>query len=333
MAPVAAAAGGMSAGQMAGLIGIQAGAQGTVNALNFGFNNWINKQNLRRQKQLYDIQLADQWEFWNAQNAYNDPANVMARARAAGINPFMAATGNAEPIPAARLDAPQAPHYQGYQFQADFTPVQQSLQAFYMNRKLEAETQGQLIENANQPLKNYLDNNRVEALTANMIQTTQNLKTTEDQIKAMTAKIGSETKNIEAETAHKNLLNLWQTVENIYQQKIKELQMEGMKAKNAETWKRVDEMTANIGYIEKKIDEISSIIDLNNANAFKAYQEAYHAVMNGELAKEKAITEIKMRDPSIRAKERENANIYNAEYWGHQYDVIMKGFGLPGRVK
>ena len=100
-APIAAAAGGMSAGQMAGLIGIQAGAQGTVNSLNFGFNNWINKQNFRRQKQLYDIQLADQWEFWNAQNAYNDPANVMARARAAGINPFMAATGNANPIPAA----------------------------------------------------------------------------------------------------------------------------------------------------------------------------------------------------------------------------------------
>lgn len=70
-------------------------------ALNAGSTLFQNYQNKKWSDDMYNRQLGDQWEFYNAQkqdslafwrmqNAYNDPSAQAARMRAAGLNPDFA---------------------------------------------------------------------------------------------------------------------------------------------------------------------------------------------------------------------------------------------------
>lgn len=82
------------------------GVQVAGNATNglFGlFSNWINnsaqkrlyEQQYRDSLAFYNMQMQDQWDMWNANNAYNSPANQAARLREAGINPDLQGVDNA----------------------------------------------------------------------------------------------------------------------------------------------------------------------------------------------------------------------------------------------
>lgn len=61
-----------------------------TNAQNYKI--WQEQQNHNRE--LYGLQHHNNIELWNMQNEYNDPSNQMERLRNAGLNPYMAISGN-----------------------------------------------------------------------------------------------------------------------------------------------------------------------------------------------------------------------------------------------
>lgn len=73
-----------------------------------------NKRQFKYQKQAMALQQQYNQEFWDYQNAYNTPAQQMARLKAAGLNPNLiygggsASSGNAGPIPVADVPSRKA---------------------------------------------------------------------------------------------------------------------------------------------------------------------------------------------------------------------------------
>lgn len=53
-----------------------------------------NTQNRRFSREMYERQRQDNIEFWNMQNAYNDPSQQMARLKDAGLNPNLVYGGS-----------------------------------------------------------------------------------------------------------------------------------------------------------------------------------------------------------------------------------------------
>lgn len=88
---MAAAAALTAAGAMAsGIAGIaSAGAnyrsQNKTNQLNYQ----MFKEQQKYDKEMYEQQLADTWEMWNATNEYNSASNQVSRLKEAGLNPAM----------------------------------------------------------------------------------------------------------------------------------------------------------------------------------------------------------------------------------------------------
>lgn len=75
-----------------GLLGLGSAIIGGVssafnNERNIGFQEQINQDNIRMQKEINERNWAEQWKMWNATNEYNDPAAQMARFEKAGLNP------------------------------------------------------------------------------------------------------------------------------------------------------------------------------------------------------------------------------------------------------
>lgn len=73
-----------------------------------------NRKNRAFAREMYERTRADNIEFWNMQNAYNDPAQQMQRLRAAGLNPNMVyggssggTAGTAGSIPTPDVQTPQ----------------------------------------------------------------------------------------------------------------------------------------------------------------------------------------------------------------------------------
>lgn len=87
-------------GGFAGLVGM--GAESVQNSKNNRFNSQEAEKNRKWQEQMYERQVQDNLNFWDMQNAYNDPSQQVARLKAAGINPSLAlsniSTGQASSI-------------------------------------------------------------------------------------------------------------------------------------------------------------------------------------------------------------------------------------------
>lgn len=70
-----------------------AGAAAGGNILGQGLSLWSNNRQNRLSRdfsrEMYQTQKTDNIDFWNMQNAYNDPAMQMERLRSAGLNPAM----------------------------------------------------------------------------------------------------------------------------------------------------------------------------------------------------------------------------------------------------
>lgn len=91
-----------------------------ANALSTGAQN---RQSRAFSREMYARQRADNIEFWNMQNRYNDPKSAKARLKAAGLNPALLYGGSASGAAgvASSLDAPSAirPEFQA----ADFSGI------------------------------------------------------------------------------------------------------------------------------------------------------------------------------------------------------------------
>jgi hypothetical protein len=88
---MAAAAALTAAGAMAsGIAGIASAStnyrsQNKINQLNYQ----MFKEQQKYDKEMYEQQLADTWEMWNATNEYNSASNQVSRLKEAGLNPAM----------------------------------------------------------------------------------------------------------------------------------------------------------------------------------------------------------------------------------------------------
>ncbi|WNK13695.1 MAG: DNA pilot protein [Microvirus sp.] len=92
---------GANTGSLIGAAGAVAGAG--INAVSVGK---ANKRSIEYAREAYAKQRADSIEFWNMQNAYNDPSAQMARFKAAGLNPNLI-YGQGNSGNAAAPDVPQ----------------------------------------------------------------------------------------------------------------------------------------------------------------------------------------------------------------------------------
>lgn len=93
---LAASAAGKAANGLFGFLG---------NVYNNNYQKELYRQQYRDSINFYNMQMKDQWNMWNANNAYNTPAAQAARMRDAGMNPDLAYnqidTGNSGSAPSA----------------------------------------------------------------------------------------------------------------------------------------------------------------------------------------------------------------------------------------
>ena len=104
-------------------------------AMDLGFNYLSQRIGVGNQKELMDYGYEQQKDFWNRQNAYNDPSSQIVRLRAAGLNPAML-NGNSINNTAGGLSsisAPSAP--QGIQPHSDVTAAMQGLSSLLTDEK------------------------------------------------------------------------------------------------------------------------------------------------------------------------------------------------------
>lgn len=92
-------------GVVSGLFGANANKEAVAGANEMNYR--INERNLAQQRELFNQQLAYNWDMFNAQNTWNSPQEVRRRYEQAGFNPFMMmdSTGTA---PASGSSAPSA---------------------------------------------------------------------------------------------------------------------------------------------------------------------------------------------------------------------------------
>lgn len=115
-----------------------------------------------RQWQSDESQLSRDWELdmWNRNNEYNDPSAQRARLEAAGYNPnaLVGSTGSYQSavsqVPGSSVasagpsaSSSSAPQQIAPQFQADFSSVANAINSYYQNKAIASQTTGQDISN------------------------------------------------------------------------------------------------------------------------------------------------------------------------------------------
>ena len=126
----------------------------STNQTNLQIARETNEQN----RQLYERGIQNQWDMWNANNAYNSPAAQRQRLQAAGVNPALGLLNGANTGTAEATSAPSAPQMQGATMQAaqinplNMTPIVNamlgSIGAFADADLKHAQTQGLKMDNA-----------------------------------------------------------------------------------------------------------------------------------------------------------------------------------------
>ena len=100
---------------------VAAGIGAGASLLGTGASAWHtgrqNKKSRAWSEKMYNRQYQDNLAFWRMQNAYNDPANQMARLKAAGLNPALMYGGSSSGA-AGQAGAIQTPDVQQAQFRS-----------------------------------------------------------------------------------------------------------------------------------------------------------------------------------------------------------------------
>ena len=84
----------------------------TMQQKQFEHDKYINQQNIAFQQQTNEQNKQFAKDMWNMQNAYNDPSQVMARAKNAGINPYAVVGGATTPASPVATPSTQSPYMQ-----------------------------------------------------------------------------------------------------------------------------------------------------------------------------------------------------------------------------
>lgn len=156
-----------------------------TNQANLDINKATNEANLEiaqmnneyNQAQL-EAQIKQQWDMWNAENAYNDPSAQMERFSKAGLNPYMASgnisSGNASSmtVPAAQPASPvtmqaaqmQAAHADAYRMQApDLSGFRNIVGDFLNSIELQNRIESQQLDNQGKEIENQYKAKMFEA--------------------------------------------------------------------------------------------------------------------------------------------------------------------------
>lgn len=107
------------------IAGIAAGVGQAVNAIGTAQQNW---QQRKFAEDMYNRQLFEARADWDRQNAYNSPANQMARLRAAGLNPNLVYGNGQAQVPAQAVRGANQGSYKGEAPQFDLGSMLGSFQ-------------------------------------------------------------------------------------------------------------------------------------------------------------------------------------------------------------
>lgn len=149
-------------------------AQEKANERNVALQKETNAQNYQMfresqdfSREMYQRQLSDQWDMWNAQNEYNSASSQRRRLEAAGLNPYMmmsggnAGTGSSMSAPSASSPSyspAQAPRVNPVlrDFMGGFQ-LSNLAESFLRIQDQKADVQGKNIDNQYRSAKNALD--------------------------------------------------------------------------------------------------------------------------------------------------------------------------------
>lgn len=135
------------------------------NLFNVSEQRHVNRQQMDFSREMWEKQGLREKEFWDMQNAYNDPAAQMKRLSDAGLNPNLV-YGNGATTQAASLSPKQSHGYSPKAAQMDLSSVAQSammLKQINANiarteaetKAIEARTQNQVFDNAVKQMLGY----------------------------------------------------------------------------------------------------------------------------------------------------------------------------------
>lgn len=102
----------------------------TMQQKQFEHDKYINQQNIAFQQQTNEQNKQFAKDMWNMQNAYNDPSQVMARAKNAGINPYAVVGGATTPASPVATPSTQAPHMQNERLPTGGVDIAKALGSF-----------------------------------------------------------------------------------------------------------------------------------------------------------------------------------------------------------
>lgn len=140
--------------------GVTAGAQLVSQGINAISTGSMNRRTRRFTERMWNLQGQRELDYWNLQNAYNDPSAQMARLRNAGLNPNLV-YGTGATTEAAGLQAKQAHQANFKAPQIDLASVAQQAimtrQAEANIRRTNAETEAIETRTAGHEFQNELN--------------------------------------------------------------------------------------------------------------------------------------------------------------------------------
>ena len=255
------------------------GIQGATGGLS---NLWAAKENRKREK--YQQRLwQDEWQMkiserdlnWQRENDWEYKMAQMAKA---GINPYMALGGVGQPSTSSTSGtSPQQPdriNPPGFDIMAQAVPLMldgflkktqgENIQADTAKKK--AETDGQNIENQWLPAEKSLGIENTQALIAN------NKKTNEQIIQSIEL-LKQQTADKEQDVARQKLSNTILEIQSRYEESRQKLINESYTINNQKSRKEIDKITKELQVMDKNIQYLGSLIELNGAEYIKTWQD------------------------------------------------------------
>jgi hypothetical protein len=170
----------------------------------------MNKKDRQFSKEMYEKQRADNIDFWNMQNAYNDPAAQMQRMKNSGLNPHLI-YGNGTDAQAGPISTPSAPQWNPKTPQVDLGSVASAGIQAYLNMEQQkaniaatnAQTQYTLSQTEDRQFRNTLNTPEYQAAMKYNREHTPRLNTEKSFYDTASAKYNSQDKELDLETKSK----------------------------------------------------------------------------------------------------------------------------------
>lgn len=283
----------------------------------------MNKKNRAWSEAMYREQRDD--NRINAETAFQRSIDFKAQMQAykdAGINPY-AVAGNQTSAPQASSSSASTPHTETPNIGAIGNAIgaipQTILQQKLINAQktnieantanTEANTEGKIIDNMYAPMRNALGNEQTAATIANIKETSNNLRASNENIQQLTA-------NAKTAQIGMELANITASLEQSFLSTRRQLEQEQLTIQNSKSKQEIQNLRALLQNYQTATKLIETQIALN-AQALQngtLTPELMRANINNILAQnglttEKTLTERKSRDANIRSTNRSNQGI------------------------